>query len=140
MKPNNENYELSMKSKVLILFMDYLMIILIISILRVFHIPFIEEHSILFWFIVYVLYYVLPEWFFKRTLAMRFQGVHIVDLRNNSSIKSFLIYSFLAFFDRIVFLIVYLIVAMLMFDYRLLLSEKLSGLRWRKTRKLLVDN
>lgn len=125
---------LTLKSKLIILFIDYIIIIIIISFLEKASITGLEQHYPWFFrLFIYILYYVIPEFFFKKTLGMRILKVKITDNNENKDfVTRFLIYTFLIFLDRFFFLIFYLFSAMMMFNNKLLLSEKLTNLRWEK--------
>lgn len=128
------NEDLSLKQKLTILFVDYIIIIGIISILDSVSITGLERDYVWsFRLSVYFLYYVFPEYFFKRTLGMKLFGVSLkMEIALKSFEKRFLLYSILVFFDRFLLLVIYIFGTLLLTDRNLLLSEKYSGLRWRK--------
>lgn len=117
----------------MILFIDYIVFITTIAFLDKASITGLEQqYPLILWLFVYILYYVVPEYFFKKTLGMKMLKVKITDDENKHFRKRFLIYTFLIFLDRFIFLIFYLASAIMMFDYKLLLSEKLTNLKWKK--------
>lgn len=124
---------LSLKLKLIILFIDYILIISIISILDFCSITGLEQdYAWLFWISIYFLYYVFPEYFFKSTLAMRLFNVSL-ETKNFKNFKNnFFIYSVLAFFDRCLLLVIYIFGVLLLTNKNLLLSEKYSGIRWKR--------
>ncbi len=126
------NYKgLSIRLKLIILFIDYIIVISLISILDLtFKLG--EKNPWIFWASVYSIYYVLPELYYNRTLTMKFFGVKIGKTQNRLN-RTFLLYSFLIFLDRIVLLIIYIFRLLLQGKSNLLISEKYSGLRWLKT-------
>lgn len=124
---------LSLKLKLLVIFIDYIIIIAIISILNNTPVLTLEqEHPWLFRLFIYFLYYVFPEYFYKKTLGMKFFGVFIFNKKTNSFKTRFLKYSLLVFFDRFLFLVIYTFGVLLSTDKNLLISEKFSGLIWKK--------
>lgn len=132
MNIQNKEKKLSLKFKLKILFTDYLLIIGLISFFNIIFPHLDKNHPWFFWLCMYFIYYTCPEFFFKRTLGMRLWNVFIYNTRNSGFNKKFLIYSIVVILDRFVFSIFYLASAIHMFDNKLFLSEKISGLRWRK--------
>ncbi len=125
---------LSLKSKLAILFVDYIILIGIVCVLDAIALTGLEgDYACFFWLAVYLLYYVFPEYIFKRTFGMRFFKVTLKS-QNACNFKiQFLKYSVLIFNDRILLLIIYIFGVLLQTDRNLLLSEKLSNFRWRKS-------
>jgi hypothetical protein len=126
--------EISKKSKVIIMFIDYIFIIALISILNSSSIlSFLEiDTPWLFRLLIYFLYYTLTEFYFNRTLGMKLFGVSIKFSKQIRLNKSFLIYSTLVLFDRVLLLVFYIFQVLLQSDKKLLISEKYSGFRWVK--------
>lgn len=124
---------LSLKSKLVILFFDYIILISIVSVLDAIALTGLErDYAWFFWLAVYLLYYVFPEYIFKRTLGMRLFKATLKS-QNVSNFKiQFLKYSLLVFIDRVFLLIIYIFSVLLQTDRNLLVSEKLSNFRWKK--------
>jgi hypothetical protein len=126
----NQN-ELSMKSKLTILVIDYLLLIVIISTLStIIDFDFISPW--IYWIVVYIIYYFLFELFFNQTLGMFLFRVIIINKKKRELNKPFIIYSLLIFMDRILLLILYIFRVLLNSDNKLLISEKESNIRWVK--------
>lgn len=132
---NNETEPavLSLRLKLLIIFVDYIIIIAIVSIISNLSVVRLEQnHPWLFRLVIYLIYYVFSEYFFRKTLGMKFFGVFIFNKKSDSLNKRFLIYSLLIFFDRFLLLVIYIFRLLFFTDKKLLNSEKYSGLRWIK--------
>lgn len=122
---------LSLRTKLLILFIDYLFIICIIFLLKsLLSIKLGFSYSLLLWLFTYIMYYALPEYYFRCTLGMRLFKVSIKSKDLNNFKKGFLLYSILVFFDRFVLLIFYIFGVLFFTEKKLLISEKYSGFRW----------
>lgn len=122
---------LSLRTKLKILFIDYLFIICIISLLKsLLSIKLGFSYSLLFWLFIYIMYYVLPEYYFRCTLGMRLFKVSIKSKDLNNFKKRFLLYSVIVFFDRFVLIIFYIFGVLAFTDKKLLISEKYTGFRW----------
>lgn len=134
LKRNEEIQEnLSLRLKLIILFIDYIIIIGIISILDFLSITGLEQdYAWLFRLSIYFLYYVFPEYVFKCTLGMRLFNVSLKTKTFKDFKKRFFLYSVLVFFDRCLLLVIYIFGVLLLTNKNLLLSEKYSGLRWQK--------
>jgi hypothetical protein len=131
-KNQNITENLSLSLKVKILFLDYIILVVIISILDAIALTGLEKEYVwLFWLSVYILYCVFPEFIFKRTLGMKLFKVSLKPKKLNDFKNVFLLYSVLVLFDRFLILVVYLFGVLLLTDRNLLVSEKFSGLRWR---------
>jgi hypothetical protein len=63
---------------------------------------------------------------------MKLFGVSIKFSKQIRLNKSFLIYSTLVLFDRVLLLVFYIFQVLLQSDKKLLISEKYSGFRWVK--------
>ena len=63
-----------------------------------------EEYPWLFRLSIYLFYYVLPEYIFKSTLAMRLFNVSLKSKNTMDFKREFFIYSVLVFFDRFLLL------------------------------------
>ena len=90
-----------------------------------------REEPILFALLFYLIYFVLSEYLFHRTLAMWIFGVSIPHIRKKEKNK-FLKYSLLVFLDRNLFLIVYIFRVLFSINNPLLISERYSGLKWKR--------
>ena len=122
---------LSLRLKLIILFVDYIIIIIITSILDYLSITGLEQdYAWSFRLSIYFLYYVFPEYAFKRTLGMRLFKVSLKAKTLEDFKKGFLLYSALVFFDRFLLLVVYIFGVLFLTNRNLLLSEKYSGIRW----------
>lgn len=123
--------DISLRLKLIILFADYIIIIGIISIFDSLSMTSIEEeYPWLFRLSIYLFYYVLPEYIFKSTLAMRLFNVSLKSKNTMDFKREFFIYSVLVFFDRFLLLVVYIFRVLFFTNRNLLLSEKYSGLSW----------
>lgn len=129
---NNEFVEISKKLKVIIIFIDYIFIITLISLLTNKSFASILDIDMpwLFRFLIYLFYYVLMEFCFNKTLGMKLFGVSIRSKNQRKLDKSFLTYSVLVLFDRVLFLVIYIFQILLFSNKKLLISEKYSGFRW----------
>lgn len=124
--------DLSLKYKLQILFTDYLIIIFLIFIIDTIFPYFDDNFPWLFWLVIYIIFYSFPEYIFRKTIGMKIWNTEISDNRNKNFKKKFLLYSILVFLDRYVFLVIHLASAGMLFDRKLLFSEKFSDLRWKK--------
>lgn len=135
LKKEKLQQNISLRLKLIILFVDYIIIIGIISIFDSLSITGIEEdYPWLFRLSFYFFYYVFPEYIFKYTLAMRLFNVSLKSKKPMDFKREFLIYSVLVFFDRILLLVVYIFRVLFYSNRNLLLSEKYSGLSWSNFR------
>lgn len=130
---NNVLVEITKKLKIIIIFIDYIFIITLISILTKSLTPILNiDTPWLFRFLIYLLYYTLMEFYFNKTLGMSFLGVSIKNKNHRKLDMLFLTYSVLVLFDRVIFLVIYIFQVLLCSDKKLLVSEKYSGFRWVK--------
>jgi hypothetical protein len=84
------------------------------------------------WMLSYIFYFVLPEFFFKRSLAMKLFGVKIDE--KNGTLKNQLIYMIFAFFDRTILFVINAFYGIMgQNEYKLFFSENFSGFRLVKT-------
>ena len=130
-----KNKNLSLKTKVIILFIEYFVFFGVSSVLYNLTISFLEVDRFYPWFFrlfIYLVYYVFVEFYLNKTLCMSIFGVSISNRKKGHFSSSFLKYSLLALFDRFLFLIFYMFGVLLNYDKGILLSEKYSGLRWEK--------
>lgn len=135
LKKEKLQQNISLRLKLIILFVDYIIIIGIISIFDSLSITGIEEdYPWLFRLSIYFFYYVFPEYIFKYTLAMRLFNVSLKSKKTMDFKREFLIYSVLVFFDRFLLLVVYIFRVLFYSNRNLLLSEKYSGLSWSNFR------
>jgi len=80
----------------------------------------------------YLLYFVFPEIYFKRTLGMVILRAKI-NIVKPKKLKNYLVYIFLSYFDRTVLFIFYIVRGLWSVEKgKLLLSEKVSGFYWVK--------
>jgi len=124
---------LSLRLKVIILCIDYMIFGVVISVLD--FLPVTGLEPVYAWLImlsIYLLYYVFPEYVFKCTLGMRLFNVSLKRKTFKDFSKRFFLYSVLVFFDRFLLLVIYIFGVLLLTNKKLLLSEKYSGLRWQK--------
>jgi len=119
---------LSLKIKVIVIYTDLIIVISIFGLLGIFSNSEVI-HTWTFRLLMYILYYVVPEYFFHMTIGMKIWKVKIGDSGNKNR---FFLYSILIFLDRYIFLVFYLISILMMYNKNFLLSEKLSKLRWLK--------
>lgn len=122
--------------KLLVLFVDLALFAVYLSIIESLLLPIFGLEDLNTWSIVFLTYFLLfliPEFYFNRTLGMKFFNVLIKNRRPGEINKNFITYSILVIFDR--FLLIILLYFFRVFFYsnkNLLLSEKYSGLRWSK--------
>ena len=131
----NKNKNLSLKTKVIILFIEYFIFFGVSSVLYNLTISILEVERFYPWIFrlfIYLIYYAFAEFYFNKTLCMSMFGVSILNRKKGHFSKSFLTYTLLAFFDRFLFIIFYMFGVLLNYEKNLLLSEKHSGLRWIK--------
>ena len=135
LKKEKLQQNISLRLKLIVLFVDYIIIIGIISIFDSLSITGIEEdYPWLFRLSIYFFYYVFPEYIFKYTLAMRLFNVSLKSKKRMDFKREFLLYSVLVFFDRFLLLVVYIFRVLFFSNRNLLLSEKYSGLSWSNFR------
>lgn len=126
--------------KLATLIVDYLFLIFIIYLTQLLFgsINTIEYKSPwLFWFMMYLLYYFLPEIVFKRTFGMFLFGFRL-DTNKEKKIKPFLMYSIIVLFDRKIFLVIYIFRILFNSQKKLLFAEFYSGLRWENKKVYLL--
>ena len=132
---NNNEVSLSLKDKVIILFVEFFVFAGISTLLYNFFLYVIGAESFYPWHFrgfMYLIYFVLFEFFFNQTLCMIIFRVAISNRRKKEFNMPFLKYGLLVFFDRFLFIIIYMYGVMFRVKRNLLLSEKLSGLRWER--------
>ena len=126
----------SIKLKLTILFVDFAIFGLLISLLEYtiyFQLDLARDFPWLFRFFIYFIFFTLSEFFFNRTLGMKLFKVSITYKNDKKLIKAFVIYSILIMLDRFLFLlIIYFFRVFFHSKNNLLLSEKYSGIRWSK--------
>lgn len=125
--------EISNILKLKILFTDYFIIIFLIFILNDLMkstLGIERGYPWLFRLFIYSIYFFLSELYFNKTLGMNLFGVSVINKKKGKITKHFVIYSFIALFDRFVLMIVYIFRVLFQSDKKLLMCEKLSGLRW----------
>ena len=126
------NKNLSLKIKVIILFIEYFIFSGITIFLHNIFTTVLEIdrfYSLLFVIFIYLIYYFLAEFYFNCTLCMRMFGVYITNKKEKKINSSFLIYTLLVFFDRTILIVFYMLGVILNYE-GLLLSEKYSDLKW----------
>jgi hypothetical protein len=130
---------LTLKDKLVILFVDYIIVIGIILIVTDLT-KLGESNPWLFRFSVYLIYYFISELLFNRTFGMRLFNVAIDGKKVGQFNLAFMKYSCIILIDRFVLLILY-IFRMLFFSNKILmLSENYSGLRWKKKINTVANN
>lgn len=132
-KDKNDN--LSIRIKVLILFVDFTLFAILLSVIETFLSIFDIKvfNTWLFMLLIYFTFFTIPEFHFNRTLGMKFFKVLVTNRKSVKFDKKFLVYSIFVILDRS-FLLVFLHFFKALFHSKdnLLLSEKYSHLRWSK--------
>lgn len=134
------NQELLLRTKVLIIFIEnfifwgitFLLYNFVLSILKID-----RFHPWYFRLFIYILYFVFSEFYFKKTLLMKFFNIHLTqkNMSKPFSIWTFIIYTIFIFLDRFVLVVFYMFgIFMLRTEKGLLISERFSGLRWLEKR------
>ena len=148
-KEDNESHEnlheakvitLSYKRKSLVVFIEYFVFSILFQMIFVILGDDILEYQFNEFFSKYLIcffaYYSLSELIFKRTLVMHIFGIELVNV-NGISLK-FIIYSISSILDRTIFAPFHLLLAFLNFN-KLLLCEKVSGIRWNTSEKNVLQ-
>lgn len=135
-RKNNGNIkEVSIRSKLIILFVDYAIFGLLLIFVDIFYsnLGFVKNCPWLSILLIYFMFFTLSELFFNRTLGMKLFKVLIINKKQGILNRAFAIYSFLIILDRFLFLlIIYFFRVFFHSKKNLLLSEKYSGIRWSK--------
>ena len=127
----NSDINLKYRKKVIIIFIEYFVFSLFFQLTFNFFKTIGFSNFITILLLSYFIYYSLFEFLFNKSLVMRIFNVEL-DKQKKSNLH-FVLYSISSILDRTLFIPFHMLLTMMNYE-NLLLSEKLSGIKWNLKR------